>query len=77
MKSIKEKAEEFHKVIRVINEHESIVNTQGSKIFVEGANYVLEYLERTIELNESTFVYSREKYIKVEVLNKLIEQLKK
>ena len=42
-----------------------------------GANYVLECLERAIELNESTFVYSREKYIKVQVLNKLIEQLKK
>jgi hypothetical protein len=55
MKSIKEKAEEFHKVIRVINEHESIVNTQGSKMFVEGANYVLdaitECLPKTYSFN--------------------------
>ena len=63
MKSIKEKAEEFNKVIRVINEHESIVSTQGSKIFIEGANYVLEQIENLP--NKTIDVYN------------LIEQLKK
>jgi hypothetical protein len=67
MKSIKEKAEEFHEVIRVINEHESIVNTQGSKMFVEGANYVLDVVEDFMKHN---LVCSSN-------LKKLIEQLKK
>ena len=53
MKSIKEKAEEFHKVIRVINEHESIVNTQGSKMFVEGANYVLDAITECLPKTHS------------------------
>ena len=56
MKSIKEKAEEFNKVIRVINEHESIVNTQGSKIFIEGANYVLEQIEEIIRWDKDPHV---------------------
>lgn len=44
--------------------------------FEAGANAVLECFERAIELNESTFVYSREKYIKVQVLNELIEKIR-
>ena len=67
MKSIKEKAEEFNKVIRVINEHESIVNTQGSKIFIEGANYVLECIE----------LYCNEHVVCNTNIKHLIEQLKK
>ena len=66
MKSIKEKAEEFHKVIRVINEHESIVNTQGSKMFVEGANYVLDEIEKFMKHN----------LVCNSNLKRLIEQLK-
>lgn len=77
MKSIKEKATEYDKVVKRISANKSIVDVSGREQFEAGANYVLECLERAIELNESTFVYSREKYIKVEVLNKLIEQLKK
>ena len=49
MKSIKEKAEEFNKIIRVINESESIVSTQGSKMFEAGANYVLEEIEKLLD----------------------------
>ena len=85
MKSIKEKAEEYgyanwqsdeyHDGASEGLEFDPIGHTQ--KTFEAGANYVLECLERAIELNESTFVYSSEKYIKVEVLNKLIEQLNK
>ena len=67
MKSIKEKAEEFHKVIRVINEHESIVDTQGSEMFVEGANYVLEQIEKLAKFNRWA----------AQDLYELIEQLKK
>ena len=67
MKSIKEKSEEYHKVIRVINEHESIVNTQGSKMFVEGANYVLEQIESLTKYNRWS----------AQDLYDLIEQLKK
>ena len=44
MKSIKEKAEEYHRVIRVINKHSTIVDTQCSEMFVKGANYVLSVL---------------------------------
>lgn len=42
MKSIKEKAAEYRKVIKVINKHESLVDTQGSEMFEAGANYVLD-----------------------------------
>ena len=42
MKSIKEKAKEYRRVIKVINEHESIVDTEGSEMFKAGANYVLD-----------------------------------
>jgi hypothetical protein len=49
MKSIKEKAEEYRRVIKVINEHESLVDTQGSEMFIAGANYVLEVVETILE----------------------------
>lgn len=48
MKSIKEKSEEYKRVIKVIDEHESIVDTQGSEMFEAGANYVLEQIEQLI-----------------------------
>ena len=75
MKSIKEKAEEFHKVIRVINEHESIVDTQGSEMFVEGANYVLEEIENLVKTTigeGGTYHYN----LYIGLVN-LLEQLKK
>lgn len=52
MKSIKEKAKEYRRVIKVINEHESLVDTQGSKMFEAGANYVLKEIEKIINENE-------------------------
>lgn len=66
MKSIKEKAAEYREVIEVINEHESLVDTQGSEIFEQGANYVLDAIEEFIKHN---LVCSSN-------LKKLIEQLK-
>ena len=84
MKSIKEKAEEYgytnwqsddyHEGASEGLEFDPIGHTQKS--FEAGANYVLECLERAIGLNESTFVYSREKYIKVQVLNEFIEKIR-
>ena len=48
MKSIKEKAAEYRRIIKVINEHESLVDTQGSKMFEAGANYVLDIIEKEL-----------------------------
>ena len=52
MKSIKEKAAEYETVIEVINEHESIVDTQGSEMFEAGANYVLDAIQSCIDRHE-------------------------
>ena len=71
MKSIKEKAEEFHKVIRVINEHESIVDTQGSEMFVVGANYVLEEIETITKADLGSYKSQLDR------IKNVIEQLKK
>ena len=67
MKSIKEKAAEYRRVLEVIDEHESLVDTQGSEIFEEGANYVLDEIEEFMKHN---LVHSGN-------LKRLIEQLKK
>jgi hypothetical protein len=67
MKSIKEKAAESRKVIKVINEHESLVDTQGSEIFEAGANYVLEEIEKLVKFKRWA----------AQDLYELIEQLKK
>ena len=74
MKSIKEKAEEYHRVIRVINKHSAIVDTQCSEMFVEGANYVLEQIESLIEnTSGESEVYHYNLYIG---LQKLVKELK-
>ena len=52
MKSIKEKAAEYEIVIEVINEHESLVDTQGSEMFEAGANYVLDAIQSCIDRHE-------------------------
>ena len=70
MKSIKEKAREYYRVIEVINENESIVDTKGSEMFEQGANYVLEQIESAC----MNGVYAKDKYRNV--LN-VLEQLKK
>lgn len=52
MKSIKKKAKEYRRVIKVIDEHESIVDTQGSEMFETGANYVLDAIQSCIDRHE-------------------------
>ena len=71
MKSIKEKAAEYRKVIKVINEHESLVDTQGSEIFEEGANYVLEEIETIIKADLGSYKSQLDR------IKNIIEQLKK
>jgi hypothetical protein len=75
MKSIKEKAKEYHRVIRVINKHSTIIDTQCSEMFVEGANYVLDEIENLVKTTiggGETYHYN----LYIGLVN-LIEQLKK
>ena len=65
MKSIKEKAKEYDRVVERISANESIVNVSGREQFEAGANYVLEQIE---EVTNICFD---------EELRKVIEQLKK
>ena len=69
MKSIKEKAEEYHRVIRVLNKHSTIVDTQCSEMFVNGANYVLEVVENALEEFSN--------YEDSLIIRRVIQQLKK
>ena len=69
MKSIKEKSDEYRRVIKVIDEHKSIVDTQGSEMFEVGANYVLNHLSMTIAVSEDGYLLDN--------IKKMIEQLKK
>lgn len=73
MKSIKEKAEEYRRVIKVIDEHESVVDTRGSEIFEAGANYVLEEIENLTN-NQNWCAFPKQSH---KELKELIEQLKK
>ena len=75
MKSIKEKAREYYRVIEVINENESIVDTKGSEMFEQGANYVVEEIENLVKTTIGDGEnYHYNLYIG---LIKLLEQLKK
>ena len=67
MKSIKEKAEEYNRVIKRISANESIVDTSGRERFEAGANYVLEQIENLVKFNRWA----------AQDLYELIEQLKK
>jgi hypothetical protein len=73
MKSIKEKAEEYHRVIRVLNKHSVIVDTQCSEMFVKGGNYVLEEIEKLTN-NQNWCAFPKQSH---KELKELIEQLKK
>ena len=73
MKSIKEKAEEYRRVLEVIDEHESLVDTQGSEMFEAGANYVLEQIEKLTN-NQNWCAFPKQSH---KELKELIEQLKK
>ena len=48
MKSIKEKATEYDRIVKQTSPNTSIVDISGRKQFEEGANYVLEQIERLI-----------------------------
>jgi predicted nucleotidyltransferase len=71
MKSIKEKAAEYRKIIKVINEHESLVDTQGSEIFEEGAYYVLNEIETITKADLGSYKSQLDR------IKNIIEQLKK
>ena len=45
MKSIKEKAKEYDRVVERIAPNKSIVDTSGREQFEAGANYVLDAIE--------------------------------
>ena len=49
MKSIKEKAEEYDRVVERISANESIVDVSGREQFEAGANYVLEQIENQLD----------------------------
>ena len=76
MKSIKEKAKEYHRVIRVLNKHSTIVDTQCSEMFVKGGNYVLDILEKELPLEDNRNLNDYGKAL-VWRLKSVIKQLKK
>ena len=76
MKSIKEKAAEYIRVIKVINENESIVDTKGGDKFIEGANYVVEQIEKMIPSDDVLENHTKCKSA-IFRLQAIIEQLKK
>lgn len=67
MKSIKEKAKEYDRVVERISPNQSLVDMSGRKQFEAGANYVLEQIEKLVKLNRWA----------AQDLYKLIEELKK
>ena len=69
MKSIKEKAEEYDRVIKRINANESIVDVSGREQFIAGANYVLECFESVLPfVAKKGIIYGK--------IKETIEQLK-
>ena len=76
MKSIKEKAREYNIVVKRINDHTLIVNTQGSEKFIEGANYALEELEKIIP-KKHKYLNDSGKSLIIQRIKDTIEQLKK
>jgi hypothetical protein len=75
MKSIKEKAAEYRRVIKVIDEYKSLIYTQGSETFEAGANYVVEEIEKLVKTtigDGGTYHYN----LYIGLIN-LLEQLKK
>ena len=73
MKSIKEKAKEYDRVIKRINANESIVDVSGREQFEAGANYVLEEIEKLTN-NQNWCAFPKQSH---KELKELIEQLKK
>ena len=79
MKSIKEKAKEYDRVVEHISANESIVDVSGREQFEAGANYVLNEIEnfmKDLDLGNS----AEEKFYKLDVIADIglfIKQLKK
>lgn len=70
MKSIKEKAKEYDRVIERISANKSIVDVSGRKQFEAGANYVLECFESILPfVAKNGIIYGK--------IKETIEQLKK
>lgn len=65
MKSIKEKAKEYDRIVKCISPNQSIVDVSGRKLFEAGAYYVLDAIE------EATNICFDEE------LKNVIQQLKK
>ena len=78
MKSIKEKAKEYDRVVERISPNQSIVDMSGRKLFEAGANYALDAIEEfmtTMNFGDN----SAEKFYKLDLMadiHKFIEQLK-
>ena len=73
MKSIKEKAEEYDRVVERISPNESIVDISGREQFEAGAKYVLEQIEKLTN-NQNWCAFPKQSH---KELKELIEQLKK
>ena len=77
MKSIKEKAKEYDRIVERISPNQSIVDMSGRKYFEAGANYALDAIEEFMAnlnfgSNDAEMFY---KDLKANI-HKFIEQLK-
>lgn len=78
MKSIKEKAKEYDRVVERISQNQSIVDMSGRKQFEAGANYVLDAIEEFMT-NLNLGNNAAEKFYKLDLMADIhgfIEQLK-
>jgi len=73
MKSIKEKAKEYDRVVECISPNQSIVDMSGRKQFEVGAYYVLDEIERIV----NSAIENKSITIPTWRLNYIIKQLKK
>ena len=73
MKSIKEKAKEYDRVVERISANKSIVDVSGREQFEAGANYVLDEIEKLTN-NQNWCAFPKQSH---KELKELIEQLKK
>lgn len=70
MKSIKEKAKEYDRVVERISANKSLVDVSGREQFEAGANYVLDAITDVINQPMNDYLVLNE-------LKRLIKQLKK
>lgn len=76
MKSIKEKATEYDRIVKQISPKRKYVDISGRKQFEAGANYVLDILEKELPLEDNKNLNDYGKAL-VWRLKNCIEQLKK